>query len=385
MIQLRPFQRDFIRAVQSDKYDICAMSLARGNGKSFLSTQLLLPYLKLESPVFNPHKELGLVAASIKQSRIVFRFLRESLGEEDYKYSDAANRLGIKHRDSNVRLEVYSSDPKRAVGIVGTSLVVSDEPGSWETNAGSLMFEALTTAQGKPGSPLKLVFVGTIGPCPVRLVALWPRRLLLGTLLITPVFFFGVSNRSVPARDPARKIGERRPRDSLRLSPLLPYFWSLSEKSRVPPRHTWPQVTVYVDAFFTHEDEEGRRWRRTDLTGVHVTSSERDDFDIKGLPGEDISEEKSVQVLEVLSPSFQRDNKWYFAQGEAKYYATIEDEDFLARVEGREERFGKDDALRVEMVVDVTRDEAGKLRFDRRITRVLEHLRATEGDQHELI
>lgn len=129
----------------------------------------------------------------------------------------------------------------------------------------------------------------------------------------------------------------------------------------------------------------GLEIRAGDSDPVHVTSSERDDFDIKGLPGEDISEEKSVQVLEVLSPSFQRDNKWYFAQGEAKYYATIEDEDFLARVEGREERFGKDDALRVEMVVDVTRDEAGKLRFDRRITRVLEHLRATEGDQHELI
>ena len=164
MIKLRPFQKRFIKAVQSDEYSICAMSLARGNGKSFLSAEILLPYLKPDSPVFNSNKELGLVAASLKQSRIVFRFLRESLGEDDYSYSDAANRLAIKHKKSNVRLEVYSSDAKRAMGIVGTSLVVCDEPGAWEVNGGSLMFEALTTALGKPGSPLKLVFVGTLAP-----------------------------------------------------------------------------------------------------------------------------------------------------------------------------------------------------------------------------
>ena len=164
MIKLRPFQRAFIRAVQSDEYDICALSLARGNGKSFLSAQVLLPYLIPDSPVFNSNKEIGLVAASIKQSRIVFRFLREALGEESYKYSDAANRLAIKHKDSNVRLEVYSSDAKRIMGIVNTSLIVADEPGAWETNGGALMFDGLRTAQGKPGSPLKIVLCGTLAP-----------------------------------------------------------------------------------------------------------------------------------------------------------------------------------------------------------------------------
>ena len=182
MIKLRPFQRDFIRAAQSDKYDICALSVPRGNGKSFLSAQLLLPYLQPDSPVFNPNKELGLVAGSIKQARIVYRFLREELGEDNYKFQDAANRLGISHRDSNVRLEVYSSDPKRAMGIVGTSLIVADEPGAWEVNAGSLMFEALTTALGKPGSPLKLVFVGTLAPAHAGWWRdLWERGTVPGT------------------------------------------------------------------------------------------------------------------------------------------------------------------------------------------------------------
>ena len=164
MLKLRPFQRAFVKAVQSDKYETLALSCPRGNGKSWLSAQVLLPYLDPTSSVFDPNKEIGLVAASIKQSRIVFRFLREALGEDNYKFSDAANRLAIRHRNSNARLEVYSSDAKRIMGIVNTSLVVADEPGAWETNAGSLMFDGLRTAQGKPGSPLKLVFVGTLAP-----------------------------------------------------------------------------------------------------------------------------------------------------------------------------------------------------------------------------
>ena len=38
---------------------------------------------------------------------------------------------------------------------------------------------------------------------------------------------------------------------------------------------------VYVDAFFTHEDEEGRRWRRTDLTGPGTRKGD------SGLPWKD--------------------------------------------------------------------------------------------------
>ena len=39
-----------------------------------------------------------------------------------------------------------------------------DEPGSWETVGGELMFDALSEAQGKPNSPLRLIFIGTKAP-----------------------------------------------------------------------------------------------------------------------------------------------------------------------------------------------------------------------------
>ena len=50
------------------------------------------------------------------------------------------------------------------MGIVGCPLLVADEPGSWETAGGTLMFDAIVTALGKPNSPMRAVFIGTIAP-----------------------------------------------------------------------------------------------------------------------------------------------------------------------------------------------------------------------------
>ena len=51
------------------------------------------------------------------------------------------------------------------MGIVGCPLLVADEPGSWEvTNGGQLMADAIFTAQGKPGSPLRVIMIGTLAP-----------------------------------------------------------------------------------------------------------------------------------------------------------------------------------------------------------------------------
>ena len=50
------------------------------------------------------------------------------------------------------------------MGLVGVPLAVLDEPGSFEVIGGTLMYDAMKTAQGKPGSPLRLVIIGTLAP-----------------------------------------------------------------------------------------------------------------------------------------------------------------------------------------------------------------------------
>ena len=42
--------------------------------------------------------------------------------------------------------------------------MIADEPGSWLTVGGELMFDAIQTAMGKPNSPLTAIYIGTIAP-----------------------------------------------------------------------------------------------------------------------------------------------------------------------------------------------------------------------------
>ena len=81
-----------------------------------------------------------------------------------YRFLDSVSRIGIVHKQTNTRLRVISSSGKSAMGLVGTPWAVCDEPGSWETNGGMLMWDALATARGKPGSPLKILLIGTLAP-----------------------------------------------------------------------------------------------------------------------------------------------------------------------------------------------------------------------------
>ena len=116
-------------------------------------------------PCSGPGTESVLCAASIEQARIVFRFARaelEPLG--GYRFIDSATRAAILHVASNTRLRVLGSNGKTAFGLVNCPWVVADEPGSWETVGGQLLFDAIETAKGKPNSPLRSLYIGTVAP-----------------------------------------------------------------------------------------------------------------------------------------------------------------------------------------------------------------------------
>ena len=177
-MDLRPFQRRFIKAVANPRYDTCALCIPRGNGKSWLAAHLLTRCLTPGDSMHVPGSEYLLVASSIDQSRICFRFMRAALGEDGYRFTDSYTRLGCLHKASRTALRVLSSDGKRAMGIVNTPLLVADEPGSWQTNGGGLMHDAISTAQGKPSSPLRVVYIGTIAPATG---GWWPQLIAKGT------------------------------------------------------------------------------------------------------------------------------------------------------------------------------------------------------------
>ena len=165
MNQLRPFQREFIRRALAPGVDVAALSIPRGNGKSWLASHLLTRALTPGDVLFVSGAEYLLCAGSIEQARLCFRFIRAALEDSgEYRFLDSVTRIGVVHKRTNTRLRILSSNGKTAMGIVGCPLLVADEPGSWEVTGGTLMFDAIITALGKPNSPMRTVFIGTLAP-----------------------------------------------------------------------------------------------------------------------------------------------------------------------------------------------------------------------------
>ena len=139
--------------------------MPRANGKTTLAAHLLTRCLSPGDPLHKPGADYILLAGSLEQARLCFRIVRgwlEPVG--GYKFVDTSQRISVRHLASGTALRVISSNARKAFGIVGCPLVVADEPGSWDTIGGELMHDALRTAQGKPGSPMRLMLFGTLAP-----------------------------------------------------------------------------------------------------------------------------------------------------------------------------------------------------------------------------
>ena len=163
---LRPFQTEFVKNAFSGRYDTVCLSIPRGNGKSFLASWILERCLTPGHRWNEPGKEYCLLASTLDQSRHVFRPLRQALEPTgEYRFIDSVTRVGILHKASQTRLRVMSSSGKAAMGLVNTPLVVFDEPGALTSvkNA-ELLHAAIQGAMGKPGSPLRAIYIGTLAP-----------------------------------------------------------------------------------------------------------------------------------------------------------------------------------------------------------------------------
>ena len=165
-IKLRPFQRRFVRAVESGRYDQLAASWPRGNGKSWLAAYLVFRAMTPGDGLFIRGAESVLLAASLEQCRIVFRFVRDWIGEDrSYRFQDSASRVGLVHKPTNTKVRALGSNGKTAMGLgADTAFAICDEPGSWEDSGGQLLADAIDTSLGKPGSRMVAIYIGTIAP-----------------------------------------------------------------------------------------------------------------------------------------------------------------------------------------------------------------------------
>jgi hypothetical protein len=84
-----------------------------------------------------------------------------------------------------------------------------------------------------------------------------------------------------------------------------------------------------------------------------------------------LSDNTVTMAVTIVAAVFQDGNKWRFNDGQTTFNAAILDGDFLARVD-KGERFGKGDALQVEMQV-IQNKVGAKVSVDRTVVKVLNH------------
>ena len=82
-------------------------------------------------------REVVLISGSLAQSRFGFKIVRRELEPLGlYRWSFSTTGVGAKDPESGVELRVLSSNPKTALGMVGVSLAVLDEPARMRHRAG---------------------------------------------------------------------------------------------------------------------------------------------------------------------------------------------------------------------------------------------------------
>ena len=162
---LLPIHAEWVRSSFNPDIQISALSIPRGNAKTWLFGWLGACALTPGSPLWREGIEVLGVSSSFEQSRVMMGFLRDALegNGQLYRSLDSGQRLAMTHEPTNTKMRILSSSGKRAMGLSQFSTIFADEPGSWESRGGAIMFDALRTSLGKlPGQ--RLLLIGTRAP-----------------------------------------------------------------------------------------------------------------------------------------------------------------------------------------------------------------------------
>ncbi|WP_245641650.1 hypothetical protein [Paraburkholderia bannensis] len=102
-----------------------------------------------------------------------------------------------------------------------------------------------------------------------------------------------------------------------------------------------------------------------------IDDAELPTFESSTSEGEVVTDHVVRKVLLIESVVFKDGNKWRVHDGQYPFFASLEDETFLARINAGE-RFGKGDVLVVDLR-QIQTVEAGALKTENHIVKVLEH------------
>lgn len=153
----------WLRATFQPDIEISALSLPRGNAKSAVTGRLVALSMLPDSCLWRPGLETVVVAASMRQARIMWRFAKACLPEDEYRWLDSANQLQMTHKATGQVAYAISSSGKTAMGLSQFGSIFFDEPAALEVRNGAMLYDAVRQSLGKVDGQ-RLVMLGTRAP-----------------------------------------------------------------------------------------------------------------------------------------------------------------------------------------------------------------------------
>ena len=171
------FQRELVEAVADPGVTLVAVSIPRGNGKTWMAGRLAAESVTPGTALHERGTETVLVSASRDVARLTLEAAHDHLDAIDrdgWRWS----RYGVAHPQSRTSVRVISSDSKRSLGLGARNrLIIADEPSAWPVNKGPELWASIKTARGK--RQLTILVLGTLYPAPAD--HWWPTLIESGT------------------------------------------------------------------------------------------------------------------------------------------------------------------------------------------------------------
>ncbi len=161
--KLLPFHERWLRGTFRPGIDTSALSLPRGNAKSAVTGRLVALSMVPDSALWRPGLETVVVAASLKQARILWRFAKACLPGDDYRWVDSSQELKVTHKPTGQVAYAISSSGRGAMGLSQFGTIYFDEPAALDPRNGALLFDAVRQSLGKVDGQ-RLVMIGTRAP-----------------------------------------------------------------------------------------------------------------------------------------------------------------------------------------------------------------------------
>ncbi|HFK6718069.1 TPA: hypothetical protein ACGY1E_002343, partial [Listeria monocytogenes] len=99
-------------------------------------------------------------------------------------------------------------------------------------------------------------------------------------------------------------------------------------------------------------------------------------FEVPQTKNKELEPTISEVYLQIINVAFEH-GKWKFSDGTNQFFASIEDEEFIAAVEKNQQQFGSTDTLRVILQNNQQLTSNG-LKSEFVVTKVLEHLKGAQ-------